>query len=445
MGPLLGVFTHKAQSYSYRGDPEMKGPGYLASNPIVSSEEWEQIVDYYTATSPAQLPPQDRTEKISMKLDRFRVVEPELHYKDAHSCFVQVRTDSIAALIVSDAVTLETYFLNGDLVPVDSLKASGPLVDISFAGENTAVACNVGLINPNDDALGSAVLMQQRAGKWEIESTDLFDGLHRPTQVLPADLNMDGNLDYLVCEFGYMQGGLSWMEKKADGHYEKHSISKLPGAQKAYVLDYNRDNKPDIMAMFAQGEEGIFLYLNAGDGTFEEKILLQFPAAYGSSHFELADFNNDGLEDILYTAGDNADYTSILKPYHGVYIFLNKGEDRFEQAYFFPIDGCYKAMASDFDKDGDLDLATIAYYADFRSQPEEGFVFLENKGNLQFSPSSAVQLNGGRWITMDIGDVDQDGWVDIVLGNFVQPSKFSNPEINWTEAAPIMILKNVGG
>ena len=29
----------------------------------------------------------------------------------------------------------------------------------------------------------------------------------------------------------------------------------------------------------------------------------------GSSYFELDDFNGDGFKDILYTCGDNADYT----------------------------------------------------------------------------------------------------------------------------------------
>ncbi len=38
-------------------------------------------------------------------------------------------------------------------------------------------------------------------------------------------------------------------------------------------------------------------------------------------------------------------------------------------------------MARDFDGDGDLDLAVIAFFADYPKQPEEGFVYLENTGN----------------------------------------------------------------
>ena len=50
---------------------------------------------------------------------------------------------------------------------------------------------------------------------------------------------------------------------------------------------------------------------------------------YNGGGVGIGDFNKDGLKDIIYTCGDNADYSMVLKPYHGVYIFLNEGESRF--------------------------------------------------------------------------------------------------------------------
>lgn len=444
MGPMMGIFSHAGQSYPYRGDPFMKGPGYLAGNPTVTPQEWEHILNYYTATAPALLPTQDRDQKISLDLSLFQYVSPGLGNHAPLTSFVKIRDDRQAPLVISDALTNHTYFLNDQLQKVDSLETSGPLVNINFDIENEAIASNVGVMEPSDGANGEGLKLRPVAGHWVVDSTEIFKGLHRPMQISPTDLNADQRTDYLICEFGYMQGGLLWMENLGDKQFQKHVISDLPGASKAYPVDFDQDGRMDVVAMFAQGEEGIYLYLNRGDGQFEEQELLNFPALYGSSHFELADFNQDGRLDILYTAGDNADYTSILKPYHGVYIFLNKAGNTFEQAYFFPINGCYKAMANDFDKDGDLDLAAIAYYADFASQPEEGFVYLENQGDLQFTPSSSVDLQVGRWISMDIGDIDNDGWTDIVLGNFVQASSFANPSVDWGKAPPVMILKNKG-
>ena len=38
----------------------------------------------------------------------------------------------------------------------------------------------------------------------------------------------------------------------------------MPGAEKAYIQDYNKDGLPDIWVLFAQGDEGIFLFTNKG-------------------------------------------------------------------------------------------------------------------------------------------------------------------------------------
>jgi hypothetical protein len=133
----------------------------------------------------------------------------------------------------------------------------------------------------------------------------------------------------------------------------------------------------------------------------------------------------------------------VLKPYHGVYIFMNDGKYNFTQKYFFPLDGCYKAMARDIDGDGDLDIATIAFFADFQKQPEEGFVYLENEGDLKFKPYSLPQAQVGRWLTMDVGDIDGDGKQSILLGNFSIAPGNSRSRTNWKEGPAYLVLKNV--
>jgi len=475
MGPRLGIFNHGFESYpSNRMDANL-GKNYYPAAPLLKPEEWEHILDYYAATSPDSLPGQTRPRPIEKGVPMvargaakgggatggteaggplFEVQTPALRYDMPATSFVRVDKQG---LFVFDVHYQKLFRLSPQLEVLDSIRDEGGIVDM-VKQDSEWVVSNIGVLNPTNGKFGKLqVLREGTAGgpvggkvpaaggaRWVLDSVPLATGLERPVEVQAADLNGDGRMDYLVCEFGNLVGALSWLENKGRGEYERHVIRATPGAIRAYVNDYNHDGLPDIWALFAQGDEGIFLFTNQGKGRFSEKSVLRFPPSYGSSYFELADFNKDGQPDIVYTCGDNADFSPVLKPYHGVYIFLNDGHNQFRQDYFFPINGCYKAMARDFDGDGDLDLATIAFFPDFNHQPEEGFVYLENLGGGDFRPYSLPQTQRGKWLTMDVGDVDEDGRLDIVLGNFSFFAPVTKAGIDFKKEAPFMVLRNVG-
>lgn len=445
MGPRLGIFIHNNQTYPYSRFDRSLPPGFYPSKATISDEDWQHIIDYYTALSPDSLQGQQRQKAIKSGLPLFTTASASFGYPMPATSYVKI-VDSAkpSALIVSDVIKHTSFFLDRNLSLKDSVVTKGPIVHMDFTA-NQILATNIGILNPDNGKFGSAGFFASDAnGKLRENPSHLFDSLQRPVQVTAADLNNDGNTDYVVCEFGFLTGGLYWMENQGNNKFVRHTLRPLPGAMKAYIQDYNHDGLPDIWVLFAQGEEGVFLYTNKGHGNFDQQEVLRFPPIYGSSYFELDDFNKDGYPDIVYTCGDNADYSVTLKPYHGVYIFLNDGKNNFKQRYFFPINGCYKAIARDFDGDGDLDIATISFFADYQRQPEEGFVYLENLGNFDFQPYSLQEAQKGRWLAMDAGDVDCDGKVDLVLGNFsIGPSMFKHVS-DWKTAPPFLILKNTG-
>ena len=88
-------------------------------------------------------------------------------------------------------------------------------------------------------------------------------------QATYADLNNDGREDIIISEFGFRQGSLSWFENTGKGNYARHILRALPGAIRTEVYDFNKDGKPDIAAMMAQGDEGVFIYYNEGNGTIQ--------------------------------------------------------------------------------------------------------------------------------------------------------------------------------
>jgi len=450
MGPRLGIFNHGFEQYpSNRMDVNLD-KGFYPAAPLLSPGEWEHIMDYYTATSPDSLPGQSRPRPIGMGVPMagggaggtgrggplFEVQTPALRYETPATSLIRIDKEG---LFVFDIHYQKLYRLSPQLQVLDSIRDEGGIVDI-VRQDSEWVVSNIGVLTPTNGKFGKLQIL--KGGM--LEPVPLEVGLERPVQVQAADLNGDGRMDYLVCEFGNMVGALSWLENKGGGQYERHVIRAKPGAIRAYVNDYNHDGLPDIWALFAQGDEGIFLFTNQGKGRFSEQAVLRFPPSYGSSYFELADFNKDGQPDIVYTCGDNADFSPVLKPYHGVYIFLNNGRNQFTQNYFFPIDGCYKAVAGDFDGDGDLDLATIAFFPDFNHQPEEGFVYLENLGGGDFSPYSLPETQRGKWLTMDVGDLDGDGRLDIVLGNFSFFAPVTKAGVDFKKEAPFLVLRNVG-
>ncbi|MBG9376245.1 VCBS repeat-containing protein [Panacibacter sp. DH6] len=443
MGPRLGIFEHNYKTYpSYKHDKDI-GAAFYPARAVLTSTQWQNIVDYYTSLAPDSLHASANDRPIEKQLPLFQALNPQTTNDSARICFVGIDTSrQNHTLLINDVNNRSVTRYNNRLQAVDSIYAQWPVVDVDQLNDS-AIACNIGIMIPNNGTTGTANKI--RLGKeqrMEYDTSVMFGGLRRPVQITAVDFNNDGKQDYLVCEYGNLKGMLSWFENKGSNVYDKHVIREVPGAIKAFIQDDNNDGLQDIFVLFAQGDESIFLYTNKGKGSFEEKRLLRFIPSFGSTSFDLADINKDGFNDIVYTCGDNADFSPVLKPYHGLYIYLNDGKNNFTQQFFFHINGCFKAIARDFDKDGDIDIATISFFADYINRPEEGFVYFENKGSLNFSASTIPATQSGRWLTMDAGDLDGDGRLDIVLGNFSAPAMFKSAR-SFEKGPPFLLLKNV--
>lgn len=157
----------------------------------------------------------------------------------------------------------------------------------------------------------------------------------------------------------------------------------------------------------------------------------------------MTDFDADGDTDILHTCGDNADYPPVLKPYHGIRILDNDGQNHFSERLFLPLPGAYGAVTADFDGDDDTDLAAVSFFPDYLRQPDAGFVFFESKAGV-FVPHTFPFGRKGRWLVLDTADWDGDGDPDLCLGSLA----FENREMpalldDWVrEGLPFMLLEN---
>ncbi|MEO3404703.1 VCBS repeat-containing protein [Mucilaginibacter sp. CAU 1740] len=419
---------------------------YIAGpNAELSLADWNKIVVYYRYASPKKLIIPKPNAVIDSAI--FSVRRPtKVDTKNGEAMTTMVTFNPIDKHFYTGDAGNKLYRWDSDLMPTLIKTFHSPITDASFyqtdTEPNAAVITCIGILPPNDELKGSLVHINLN----KKDTTLLEDSLPRPVKSTAADFNKDGLMDYVTCGFGRDRGGLFLIEQQPNHNFKRKIIRGIPGPEIVYTGDYNGDGWPDIACLFAQGDEGIWLFLNDKKGGFITKNIMRFPPVYGSSSFQLVDFNHDGKLDILYTCGDNNDYSPIFKPYHGVYIFTNQGDWKFKQTYFYHINGCSKAIATDFDKDGDLDLAVIAFFPDYKYHPTEGFTYHEQLSPGKFKVHEVPVNKLGRWISMEANDIDGDGDTDIVLGNFsvgaqgLMNQKDYKPD--WDMYEPVILLRN---
>jgi hypothetical protein len=442
MGQMLGIYAHERQ----RDSLIEKGPGMknvLAANifpekPQIDSASWAAIQRYYLNESPEQLPTVQKKE-IAFGLDQFDVKIPDFTIRPPSSTLVKFSNKN--TIYIGDANSKSLLEFDQDL----NLITRGNVNEgaVWLAEQQGEIWLTVmGSFSPTDNPSGLLLAIPQGGGQM---ARLIADNLRRPVHTAYGDLNGDGLTDAVVSEFGKWTGRLSLLINRGNYEFEQQVLINQSGAIRAYIRDFNGDGLQDIMALFGQGNEAIYLLYNKGDGSFRSEQVLQFSSSNGSSFFDLVDYNQDGHLDIVYTAGDNADFNPVLKHYHGIYIFVNDGSNHFEQELFYQLNGAYGASVADYDMDGDMDIAAISFFPDFAGSPEESFVYLQNQGDNTFSASTFEAVNSGRWIVMDAKDYDQDGDKDIILGSLAfEVVNDKNGLLNqWIEqGVPFVILEN---
>src|SRR5579864_2909960 len=267
-----------------------------------------------------------------------------------------------------------------------------------------------------------------------------------------VDYDNDGYQDIFLSSNGWGGGGRLFLfhNERGKRFTEVTQPAGLGEAMNAFGTswaDYDNDGQLDLAVATgivdpADGDR-LRLFRNEGNGKFRE-VGKQAGLTQKARWISVAwgDYDGDGRQDLLATSFDA-----------GCFLFHNLGngsfEDVSEKAAVRNAHRAYTAEFFDYDNDGRLDIFVSTYpdgdfkgmMANYLAAPvmpasQQQLLFHNNGDGTFTNVTEKAGITG--WygaMSSQVGDLDNDGYPEIVLGT-------GNPELDWTE--PKVLFVNDG-
>jgi len=240
------------------------------------------------------------------------------------------------------------------------------------------------------------IYLNNGLGDFTVISDNVLPGVEDGAIVM-GDLDGDGDLDFILT--GYSGSGLisKIYFNNGSGVFTETGAGSLDVLIGSFVLLGDLDGDGDLDLI------GSKIYLNNGFGEFAEAGAGSLPYVGGGSA-SIGDLDGDGDLDLVMNGVVAS--TQVSK------IFLNNGSGEFFESIENSLIGMYNGTTSlgDLDGDGDLDLIQTGS----SSSVAISKIYLNNGSGI-FTETGAGTLTGVWLSSTSLGDLDNDGDLDLIL------------------------------
>lgn len=249
------------------------------------------------------------------------------------------------------------------------------------------------------------ILFQNANNTFPLSSVISVDCESSLNSLAVSDFNNDSLLDLVgICSASnYMYILLA----NENGTFKRpliYSIENESYPSDITIADFNNDSIWDIAVILSLSKR-VSIFFGYGNGTFSKPLILStgrnsFPRA-----ITVADFNNDGYQDI-----------GVVNTFNkNIGIFLNYNSGLFqEQKTFFTGGGSppYNFAIGDFNNDNIMDIVCA-----YQSKISISILFGYENGNLSEISKILIQLNLTFVIpSITVADINLDDYPDILIG-----------------------------